>query len=346
MLSAEVTLRKAQPAISFDLPRALEANLPPEVRGGARDDVRLMVSTPSGIIHQRFRRLAEFLRSGDLLVVNTSATIPAALSATREDGTSFMIHLSTRLPAGLSVVEPRNVQGLGREHLRLDGGGHVDLLAPYLGSHRLWIARFELADPLLVYLGKYGKPITYRHSSAEWPLETYQNVYACEPGSAEMASAGRPITFELLSRLRNNGVEIASLVLHAGVSSPEAFEPPYEEEFDVPAETALAVGRVRRHGGRIIAVGTTVVRALESSLDARGRVVAARGWTDLVVTPQRGITSVDGILTGFHEPKSSHLAMLETIAGERVVRESYAAALERGYLWHEFGDSHLLMKTR
>jgi S-adenosylmethionine:tRNA ribosyltransferase-isomerase len=188
-----------------------------------------------------------------------------------------------------------------------------------------------------------GRPITYPYVRGAWPLEMHQTIYASEPGSAEMPSAGRAFTPDVLERLAHRGIGFATLTLHAGVSSLEAHEPPYEEEYSVPPTTADAVQAARADGGRLIAVGTTVVRALESAADDNGRVLATRGWTDLVITPERGVRVVDALLTGFHEPKASHLAMLEAIAGRSHLEKAYRAALEGGYLWHEFGDLHLIL---
>jgi len=327
----------------FKLPRELEAATPPEVRGTGRDDVRLLVTTPHGLTHSHFRRLREFLNPGDLIVLNRSATVPAALEAHRDDHTPVRLHISTRLPADLCIVEAYQTRVNQFERLRLPGGGLAELLTPYRDSRRLWVARLYLPCGMIAYLGRYGAPIRYRHTSGEWGLQTYQNVFAETPGSAEMPSAGRPFTHEGLALLRERGIDTGFVTLHAGVSSPERDEPPYEERYEVPAETALAVTRARRNGGRVIAVGTTVVRALESSLDARDRVVASQGWTDLVVTPERGVCTVDALLTGFHEPRSSHIAMLEAIAGTERIQTAYEAALDNAYLWHEFGDSHLIL---
>ncbi|MDQ6767209.1 MAG: S-adenosylmethionine:tRNA ribosyltransferase-isomerase [Candidatus Eremiobacteraeota bacterium] len=341
---AEALERPLDSSVSFELPPQLEAREPAEVRGCGRDDVRLLVTDRQGMLaHARFARLPDFLRPGDLIVLNQSATIPAALSAQRESGKSVKLHISTQLPADLFVVEPVREPMRQHERLRLAAGASAELLTAYRDSRRLWIARLLLPEPFLDYMGRHGRPITYRHMEKSWPLETYQNVYAAHPGSAEMASAGRPFTRGLLQQLRSNGVETAFITLHAGVASLERDEPPYEEAFSVPAEVAQAIRRTRRVGGRVIGVGTTVVRALESSLDASGRVVASQGWTDVVIGARRGVSTVDGMLTGFHEPKSSHLAMLEAIAGGQGIREAYRAALEAGYLWHEFGDSHLIL---
>jgi S-adenosylmethionine:tRNA ribosyltransferase-isomerase len=168
-------------------------------------------------------------------------------------------------------------------------------------------------------------------------------VFARSAGSAEMPSAGRPFTRSLLACLRHSGVQLARLVLHTGVASLEQHEEPYEEWYEVPLRTAELVRATHARGGRVIAVGTTVVRALESSVDASGNVIATAGWTGLVITPERGVRVVDGLLTGLHEPKATHLAMLEAIAGHDVVARAYAEALESEYLWHEFGDVHLIL---
>lgn len=331
--------------LDFALPPDLEAHEPPEARGLRRDQVRLLVSfrADDRLVHARFADLPDFLRAGDLLVVNVSRTLPAALTARRSDGSELALHLSTRLPAGLWVVEPRQTEVVVGETLALPGEGRATPLASYPGSRRLWIARLDLPEPVLDYLGRWGRPISYSYVRGQWPLDLYQNVYASEPGSAELPSAGRAFSPELIARLIGRGVLFVRVTLHTGVSSLERDEPPYEEWFDVPPETAEVLGAARRIGGRVIAVGTTVVRALESAADDRGRVRAARGWTDLVIGPERGVRAVDGLLTGFHEPQATHLALLEALAGRAHVELAYRAALAAGYLWHEFGDLHLIL---
>jgi S-adenosylmethionine:tRNA ribosyltransferase-isomerase len=341
------------PALDFELPADREASEPPEARGLARDGVRLLVSPGLGEpVHARFSDLPQFLRSGDLVVVNTSGTLPAALDAWRPDGTLLELHLSTALPAGLRVVEPRTpgvpaslpFRGdLGCETLRLAGGGQAELLALYPGSWRLWIATLSLPLPLAEYLALHGRPIRYRYVPQDWPIEAYQTVYATEPGSAEMPSAGRAFTPEVVTALVAHGIGVAPILLHAGVSSLESGEPPLEEPYRVPAATAQQVNATRAAGGRVIAVGTTVVRALETVADAAGVVHPGEGWTELVVTPGRGVRVVDGLLTGWHEPRASHLDLLEAVAGPEVLAIAYRAALDHGYLWHEFGDLHLVL---
>ncbi|HEU5299346.1 MAG TPA: S-adenosylmethionine:tRNA ribosyltransferase-isomerase [bacterium] len=342
------TLVRADPAagrLEFVLPEVLEAREPPEARGLSRDGVRLLVSSARAdrIVHARFTDLPAFLRSGDLLVVNVSATIPAALTARRADGTEVALHVSTRLPADLVIVEFRNAALSAGETVALPDGGSAAVLAPYPRSSRLWVARLTLPEALPPYLSRWGRPVTYRYVRGRWPIEMYQNVYASVPGSAEMPSAGRAFTPRLLDRLSGRGVEIVPVLLHTGVASLEHDEAPYEEYFEVSHEAASTLGRARRQGRRVIAVGTTAVRAVESALDAAGRPIASRGWTDLVITPDRGVHLVGGLLTGFHEPRATHLSLLQAFAGPAHLDRAYHEALEAGYLWHEFGDLHLIL---
>jgi S-adenosylmethionine:tRNA ribosyltransferase-isomerase len=338
---------------AFELPARLEAHEPPEARGLTRDGVRLLVTDrcDGSIAHRRFRDLPQLLAPGDLLVVNTSATLPAAVPATRADGTALELRLSTPEPErevdGRWIVELRRgdtpfAGGEPGELLTLPGGGTARILVPFT-SGRLWLARLELPQPLERFLAEHGRPIRYGYVPRRWPLSAYQNVYALEPGSAEMASAGRPLTTELLTRLVAGGVLVAPLTLHTGVSSPERHEPPYPERFHVPEPTARLVNAVHDWGGRVIATGTTVVRALETVAQPDGTVAPDKGWTNLVVTPERGLWTVDGLLTGLHEPEVSHLDLLRAAAGEALIARSYAAAVEHGYRWHEFGDSHLIL---
>jgi S-adenosylmethionine:tRNA ribosyltransferase-isomerase len=333
--------------LDFELPRDLEAREPAELRGEGRDDVRLLVSVlrDNALVHAHFRDLPRFLRPDDLLVLNTTATLPAALSAIREDGEAIALHVSTPVAAGLFVVEPRvagREPAKAQERFALPGDVTCTLLAPSRDSQRLWIASMPVAD-IRAYLHRYGRPIAYSYIDRAYPIDAYQTVFADAPGSAEMPSAGRAFTREMLVCLRRSGVRLAKLVLHAGVASLESHERPYEEFYEVPVRTAEEIRRAKARGGRVIAVGTTVVRALESSVDRNGRVIASRGWTDLMITPERGVRIVDSLLTGLHEPRATHLAMLEAIAGREHIARAYEAALAGKYLWHEFGDLHLLL---
>jgi S-adenosylmethionine:tRNA ribosyltransferase-isomerase len=315
----------------------------------------MVASASDGRIeHATFSDLPRFLAPGDLLVINTSATIPAAVAARRPDGTEVRVHFATRaphLPEPWFVVELRSSDGSRpipgsrcAERLALTGGGTVELVTPYASGNRLVLSRVQTDGPLLEYLDRFGEPIRYGHMSGAWPLAAYQTAYANTPGSAEMPSAGRPFTPELITRLLAGGVLLAPLTLHAGVSSQERHEPPFPEFFEVPQTTARLVEAVRGWGGRVVAVGTTAVRALETVAAGDGTIRAGSGWTNLALGPQRGVRVVDGLITGWHEPEASHLHMLEAIAGEPLLAASYDAALAHGYLWHEFGDSHLIVR--
>ena len=341
-------------ALAFELEPDLEAHEPPEARGIARDGVRLLVAHGSdgSISHHTFSELPELLAPGDVVVINVSATIPAAVPARRRNGERLRVHFATRAPHledDWRVVEIRSADG-GRPHrlpagerLKLRGGATLELVAPYASGERLMLARFCCELLVDEYLERHGEPIRYSHVPRGWPIETYQNVYSISPGSAEMPSAGRPITRELISRLVAREIVVAPITLHCGVSSPETHEPPFPEWFEVPERTAQEIAAARHRGGRVIAVGTTVVRALESAGGPDRCSCARSGWTGLVVTPDCGVSVVDGLITGWHEPEASHLQMLEAIAGPALLARSYEAALDAGYLWHEFGDSHLIL---
>jgi S-adenosylmethionine:tRNA ribosyltransferase-isomerase len=343
-------------ALAFELPPSLEATAPPEEGGGERDGVRLMVAEvdSDSIIHAAFRELPELLEPGDLIVINVSATLPAAVAARRPDGSPVRVHLATRAPKlddRWRVVELRSpdgsrpVRGRAGETLALPGHhGVLTLVAPYASGSRLLLARFDgpgTVDQLLQY---HGDPIRYGYVRQPWPLSAYQNVYATTPGSAEMPSAGRPLTDRVLSALVARGISVAPITLHTGVSSPERREPPFPEPYEVPRATARIVNVTKAAGGRVIAVGTTVVRALETVGRPDGTVAAGEGWTGLVIDPDRGVDVVDGLITGWHEPEASHLQMLAAISGDALLERSYRAALDHGYLWHEFGDSHLILR--
>ena len=332
----------------FTLPASLEAHDPPEARGLARDGVRMLVSRRASgeVSHHGFGELPGLLLPGDLLVVNTSATLPAQVRVSAE----LAVHFSGPRPDGSWLTELRLVRGKttvpnGRgtpgQRLSLPGGAVLTL--EERATPRLWRARLSVA--VVPYLLRYGSPIRYSYVPREWPLSYYQTVFAREPGSAEMPSASRPFSPSVVTRLVAAGVLIAPLTLHCGVSSLEGDEEPYPEPYDVPPATAELVNHVRARGGRVIAGGTTVVRALETAAlgGPDGRVHAAAGWTSHVVTPETGVRAVDGLLTGLHEPRSSHLRMLAAFAGPQLLSRCYEAAIAAGYLWHEFGDVHLLL---
>jgi S-adenosylmethionine:tRNA ribosyltransferase-isomerase len=350
-------------AIEFSLPPALEASAPPEARGLHRDEVRLMISNYSTdqVKHTRFHHLDKYLNEGDVIVINTSRTRNSALLGTRVDGSVLELHLSIHFDDDLWTVELRSINEIGKtkhlddaregEILNLPGAALAILQGPYISdcndnskpSETLWLAKINFPQDVDDYLARYGFPIRYNYVKERWPLSFYQTVYATEPGSAEMPSAGRPFTSELLKRLESKGIRIAPLILHTGVSNLETHEPPYKEFYRVTPETAHIVNEARGSGRRIVAVGTTAIRALESVTNGEGKTHAGEGWTCLFITPQRKLRAVNALITGMHEPEATHLAMLEALAGLSHIKIAYEEALRKGYLWHEFGDLHLII---
>ncbi|MET9029626.1 S-adenosylmethionine:tRNA ribosyltransferase-isomerase [Nocardia sp. NPDC004168] len=330
----------------FDLSPDRNATLPPEARGMARDEVRLLV-VEDGLTHARFRELPDRLRPGDLLVVNNSATMSSAVDATM-DGEPVVLHFSTWLDDGRWVVEVRTTErtpypseGLSAGTVLRLPGATATLRAPWLpGGRRLWSA--DVTGDVFGLLAAHGRPITYAYVRQRWSAAYYTTVFGRVPGSAEMPSAARPFTERVVLDLITAGVALAPITLHTGVSSPEAGEPPSPERFAVAASTARLVNDTKAAGGRVVAVGTTVTRALETAADPAGLVHASRGWTDLVLGARRPARVVDGLITGWHAPGASHLDLLVAVAGEETVAAAYAAAVDTGYLWHEFGDSALL----
>jgi S-adenosylmethionine:tRNA ribosyltransferase-isomerase len=333
---------------TFQLPAGLEASAPP----ARRDGVRLLVARPGGLEHARFPALGTFLAPGDLLVVNTSGTLAAAVDGTRHDGRAVTVHFATALDDGSWVVEVRPAgdaagpvpDGRAGDVITLPDGVRVTLAAPHpSGQARLWQALAGVEGGVPAYLERHGRPIRYAYVPASVPLADYQTVFAREPGSAEMPSAGRPFTAELVTDLVTRGIGIAPVILHTGVSSQDAGEPPQPERYAVPPATARAVNLARDSGGRVVAVGTTVTRALESAADSGGVVRGRRGWTDLVLGRGRAARVVSGLITGWHAPGASHLDLLAAVAGPDLVDRAYAEAVRARYLWHEFGDSCLLL---
>lgn len=339
--------------LDFERPQALQASGPPERRGLERDEVRLLISTARGHEHARFRDLPRFLAPGTLLVVNTSATLPASLPARHPALGPLVANVSTDYGSGLYLIELRK-SAAEPGPLPVEVGDTLEiaglparLVAPHPGLPRLWFVRVEAG--LGRATEREGTPIRYGYLEAPYPpLAAYQTLFARKPGSAEMPSAGRPFTPRVLDALQARGIALAGVTLHAGVSSHELEADEvenqvlYAEPFEVPQRTADAVTAARREGRPVIAIGTTVVRALESAWDGE-RVRAAAGFTRLLIHPGRPVHAVDGLLTGLHDPLASHLALLYALAPKELVRTGYEEAVREGYLWHEFGDSHLLL---
>lgn len=331
------------------------ASAPAEARGLARDEVRLLVARQGGLRHVLFRDLPDQLAAGDLLVVNDSATIAAQVDADGPRLGPVVLHLASRLDEDTWAVEIRTAPHAARAVLDAQAGdwlrvGEVVLRllepwprpgsSPTGAGNRLWRARAE--GDLAGLAARVGRPISYGYLDRTYPLDDYQSVFSRVPGSVEMPSAARPFTPALVARLSAAGVGIASITLHTGVSSQEQGEAPLPERYAVSPATASLVNATRAQGGRIIAVGTTVVRAVESAVQD-GQVVARHGWTERVISPEAPAVVINGLVTGWHDPAASHLLLVESIAGVELTQRAYDAAVAEGYLWHEFGDSALLL---
>jgi S-adenosylmethionine:tRNA ribosyltransferase-isomerase len=330
------------------------ATEPAEARGLERDEVRLLVATPDRLTDSVFRELRDFLEAGDVVVANRSATLAASVDAVRNDGAAVEVHFASALDDGSWVVEVRPA-GLSfgpvtdvhaGERITLPAGAWIDVLDTLPGQVRLHRVAVAVEGPVTALLERHGRPISYGYIPRRWPLSAYQTVFSHEPGSAEIPSAARPFTHRTVTDLATRGVLVAPVTLHTGVSSPEVGEPPNPERYDVPESTAALVNHVRSRGGRVVAVGTTVTRALETVAAPDGTVSAGRGWTDLVLGADRPARVVDGLVTGWHEPGASHVHLLEAVAGAQLVAQAYEHAEAERYLWHEFGDSCLLLPAR
>jgi S-adenosylmethionine:tRNA ribosyltransferase-isomerase len=328
----------------FNASRTLPAALPARFAASGQDTMDALAGTGSAAAPGLQLRLARRWENGDWSVLILAGDQPwrGDLEGARLDLPGR--HPGTGMGAVAAAVAPapyglagKAVPGLAATVLERDP--HVD---------RLWKIRFSRqGQELMEALSRLGHPVRYWYADAPWDLDYYQTVYAREPGSVEMPSAGRAFTWELMQKLRRQGIGMAYLVLHAGLSSymDEAFDalhPASVEPFRLEAPAAAAINAAKARGGRILAVGTTVVRALESIADACGRVRAETGSTRLRITPGYTLKTVDGLLTGFHEPAASHLDLLTAFLPADKLLAVYRSALSERYLWHEFGDMNLI----
>jgi len=357
------------PLTNFAPPGELTALSPAEERGLRRDEVRLLVAHGDRVNHARFRDLADHLEPGDLVVVNSSQTVAGEIDAHLSGGPAagrVVVHVATDLRDGTWVIEIRTapdaaravLNGRARQVLSLTGtDATLTLDEPYprgdsspTGTgNRLWRASYAGDAALRGLLDQLGRPIAYGYLDRRYGLESYQTIFGTTPGSAEMPSAARPFSAEVVTRLVSRGVAIAPIILHTGISSQEVGEAPQPEWFEVSESTARLVNATRAGSGRVVAVGTTVARALESAVpggDGHANVEAAQGWTERVLTRQAPPRVVDGLVTGWHDPSASHLLLVESVAGASLTQQAYDAAVAEGYLWHEFGDSALLLPAR
>ena len=340
----------------FTLPENLAAGEPPEVRGISRSDVRLMViDRKSGRFqHSRFEKIADFLSPGDLLVFNSSRTLPASLIGREtKTGSRLEVRLAEHLPddsyLALLLFDGKPFTPRGSRGIEFGQGLDCSVYSRDERIPHLWKIRFSVSGSrLLSLIYRLGRPIRYDHVPHPWSLEHYQNVYAKEPGSSEMPSAGRAFTWKILFELKRRGIDSVNVVLHAGLSSYmddglDSAHPVSEEEFSLDYATARKINNAHRRRSRVIAVGTTVVRTLESAADEKGTVYRSKGYTRLHITSEHRLRSVDGLLTGFHEPQASHLELLQAFLPKDQIRRAYEEAIRSGYLWHEFGDLNLII---
>lgn len=347
---------RTQSIIQFELPEHLACPKPTEERNLLRDEVRLLVTAGEGQIdHTTFNHFDRYLQRGDVLVVNTSATIAAALPIALPHGRKGRVHLSNQLNAREWLIEIREIignktarwkEGKAGMLFQLPAAANIALKQRFYKNHQwldLWVAEFSTNQPPKAYLEAHARPIQYEKLDASYPLSYYQSFFSFHPGSAEMPSAGRGFTADLIGRLLKKGVVLAPILLHTGVSSLEENETPYPEYMEISPVTASMINTAKSQGRRIIAVGTTAIRAIESAVNSKGRVIPYQGNTELFIDDSYTMKVADALLTGFHEPRTSHLNMLQAIAGAEHIERAYQAAIEAGYYWHQFGDLHLIL---
>ena len=342
--------------IQFELPPHLACPLPTEERNMKRDEVRLLVTSGNEKVeHSTFNHLNTFLEQGDVLIVNTSATLPSALPVTLPGNREGRLHFSTKMQGNLWLVEIRKVAGNKTRRWK-EGKPGINFQLPLSASLTLqqrfynndqwldlWVAAFNCDQPAEEYLASHAKPIQYEKLDRVYPLPYYQTYFSFHPGSSEMPSAGRGFTASLIDRLLKKGISIVPVLLHTGVSSLEEHETPYPEYMEIDPIAAATINQAKQQGERIIAVGTTAIRAIETATDDRGNVMPYRGNTDLFIEDGYTMKVTDGLLTGFHEPNASHLNMLQAVAGFDHIDNAYKEAINREYYWHQFGDLHLIL---
>ncbi|MBO0961508.1 S-adenosylmethionine:tRNA ribosyltransferase-isomerase [Neobacillus sp. MM2021_6] len=338
-------------ALDFYLPTELNASLPPEKRGLRRDHVRMLTLNriTGEIKHDHFFHLADYLQPGDLVILNNSRTIPAVLQAEWRRGTfkripAAEVRLARRRDVdiweALIVAAPVKMGDI----LQFSS----ELAATVIGEREnspLKIIQFSKKGTDLVnIIYALGEPVRYEYIEQPWDLDSYQTVFASHPGSVEMPSAGRAFSWELLFKLKRKNIQVDFIQLHTGLSYflddqwPQTPEE-NEEEYHISERTMERIHETKARGKRVIAIGTTVVRALETA----AKIGALSGMTKLYINQKFSLKIVNGIITGLHEPKASHLDMLSAFISEKYLLKAYDQAIESGYLWHEFGDMNLIL---
>jgi S-adenosylmethionine:tRNA ribosyltransferase-isomerase len=339
--------------LNFKLPHELLAKEPRELRGERRDQSNLVVMhrATDRVEFDSFRGLPKYLRSGDLVVLNDSRTLNASLFGTVSGIGRVELQLRNN-PGGTvwdASVRPwheppeREPVSFGDSGVTARVVGHT----PHLG---LWRIEFDLGDRSLTeFLDSFGRPIPSPYVNKSFANEYYNNVYAAKPGSSEMPAAGRHFTPELLGELAERGVDAVYLTLHTGLSSVTIDEENledhkmYEEWYQLPEATAARINETRAAGGRILGVGTTVMRVLESVGADDGQLSGAEGWTSLYISPGYRFKVVDAFVTNFHGPRSSRIALAAAFTGKDLLLRAYQEAIDRGLQFYEFGDATLTL---
>ncbi len=335
----------------YDLPAALIAQHPPEQRGASR---MMVVAAGRGEAeHRAFGELAELLLPGDCLVLNDTRVIPARLLGRKDTGGQAEVFLLKQLGGD-------EWEALVRPARRMPPGTTVSfgevLAATVLAEPQRGKTIVKLAydGELEAALGKVGvtplPPYIRREREDPRDRHRYQTVYAAEPGAVAAPTAGLHFTDEMLDLLRARGVRMVRLTLHVGLGtfapiSTERIEDHkmHAEQFSISEDAAETINRTRQEGGRVIAVGTTVVRTLESCCDEEGGIAAGSGETDIYIRPGYTFRAIDGMLTNFHLPRSSLIVMVAALVGRERLLELYEMAVERGYRFYSYGDCMLVI---
>ncbi len=342
-----------------------ESHVPPELLGYSRDSVKLLVlDRRSGTISSdRFSKLSDYLRKGDRIVTNNSGLINASLMVYFKDVGHFgKVNIGTTARDRLILLEPRpkNLNALLKKNsvAEIVGSGKTLKLVRRDGKYRrYWWADFKMTKKEIFDLAaKIGFPITYEHLHYPVGIDDYSTIFSRVSGSVEPPSAGFPLTKEVKESLEKRGIKFSELTLHCNLGSLEPSEfstedTLLEENYMIPVSTLNEIAKTKENGGRVIALGTTVVRALESFKNmgiSSSELTSSmeevfNGKTDLFIKGGVKISTVDGIITGMHAGNSSHLDMIAAFVGPELLETAYSVAREWGYLWHEFGDSTLII---
>ncbi|GEL78624.1 S-adenosylmethionine:tRNA ribosyltransferase-isomerase [Tenuibacillus multivorans] len=331
---------------TFEIPKDLNASLPAEYRNGSRDQVKMMVTEAGETTFTSFKNLSDYVQPGDVLIFNNTRTIPASLKVEWKDKI-IEIRLSQQIDnliwEGIVLKENVNIGD------RLIVSSNLTFAVMGQGSEAplLQLESGLNTQETIMEILSVGEPIRYDYIYQPFPINTYQTVYGSVPGSMEMPSAGRAFTWQIINTLKEKGAKVGFVQLFTGLSYYEKDRWPnpsnHPERFCVSKEVADLVNQAKRKGNRVIAVGTTVVRALESAGKLGDVVEKNNEYTDLYVNERYERKVVDSLLTGLHEPEASHLDMLTSWLSKDEITALYHEAIERQFLWHEFGDLHLIL---